>query len=228
MKICGIEKFSMVDWDTKIVCTLFASGCNFRCPFCHNASLALSNQAPLDENEIFDYLEKRKGLLDGVCVSGGEPTLSHDLEDFIGKIKALGYKVKLDTNGTNPTMVQNLINKGLVDYIAMDIKNSPEKYATTTGLASISLDNILESVRIIKSSGIAHEFRTTIIKEFHTENDLKRIADIVVGCDGYFLQQYVDRDSCISHGFTPIDKTTAENWLNHFIGKAKHTSLRGY
>lgn len=228
MKICGIEKFSMVDWDTKIVCTLFASGCNFRCPFCHNASLALSNQAPLDENEIFDYLEKRKGLLDGVCVSGGEPTLSHDLEDFIGKIKALGYKVKLDTNGTNPTMVQNLINKGLVDYIAMDIKNSPEKYATTTGLASISLDNILESVRIIKSSGIAHEFRTTIIKEFHTENDLKRIADIVDGCDGYFLQQYVDRDSCISHGFTPIDKTTAENWLNHFIGKAKRTSLRGY
>lgn len=228
MKICGIEKFSMVDWDTKIVCTLFASGCNFRCPFCHNASLALSNQAPLDENEIFDYLEKRKGLLDGVCVSGGEPTLSHDLEDFIGKIKALGYKVKLDTNGTNPTMVQNLISKGLVDYIAMDIKNSPEKYATTTGLASISLDNILESVRIIKSSGIAHEFRTTIIKEFHTENDLKRIADIVDGCDGYFLQQYVDRDSCISHGFTPIDKTTAENWLNHFIGKAKRTSLRGY
>ena len=144
MKICGIEKFSMVDWDTKIVCTLFASGCNFRCPFCHNASLALSNQAPLDENEIFDYLEKRKGLLDGVCVSGGEPTLSHDLEEFIGKIKALGYKVKLDTNGTNPTMVQNLINKGLVDYIAMDVKNSPEKYATTTGLASISLDNILE------------------------------------------------------------------------------------
>lgn len=228
MKICGIEKFSMVDWDTKIVCTLFASGCNFRCPFCHNASLALSNQAPLDENEIFDYLEKRKGLLDGVCVSGGEPTLSHDLEEFIGKIKALGYKVKLDTNGTNPTMVQNLINKGLVDYIAMDIKNSPEKYATTTGLASISLDNILESVRIIKSSGVAHEFRTTIIKEFHTENDLKRIADIVDGCDGYFLQQYVDRDSCISHGFTPIDKTTAENWLNHFIGKAKRTSLRGY
>ena len=228
MKICGIEKFSMVDWDTKIVCTLFASGCNFRCPFCHNASLALSNQAPLDENEIFDYLEKRKGLLDGVCVSGGEPTLSHDLEEFIGKIKALGYKVKLDTNGTNPTMVQNLINKGLVDYIAMDVKNSPEKYATTTGLASISLDNILESVRIIKSSGIAHEFRTTIIKEFHTENDLKRIADIVDGCDGYFLQQYVDRDSCISHGFTPIDKATAENWLNHFIGKAKRTSLRGY
>ena len=228
MKICGIEKFSMVDWDTKIVCTLFASGCNFRCPFCHNASLALSNQAPLDEKEIFDYLEKRKGLLDGVCVSGGEPTLSHDLEEFIGKIKALGYKVKLDTNGTNPTMVQNLISKGLVDYIAMDIKNSPEKYATTTGLASISLDNILESVRIIKSSGIAHEFRTTIIKEFHTENDLKHIADIVDGCDGYFLQQYVDRDSCISHGFTPIDKTTAENWLNHFIGKAKRTALRGY
>lgn len=228
MKICGIEKFSMVDWDTKIVCTLFASGCNFRCPFCHNASLALSNQAPLNENEIFDFLEKRKGLLDGVCVSGGEPTLSHDLEEFIGKIKALGYKVKLDTNGTNPTMVQNLINKGLVDYIAMDIKNSPEKYATTTGLASISLDNILESVRIIKSSGIAHEFRTTISKEFHTENDLKRIADIVDGCDGYFLQQYVDRDSCISHGFTPIDKATAENWLNHFNGKAKRTSLRGY
>lgn len=228
MKIYGIEKFSMVDWDGKIVCTLFASGCNFRCPFCHNASLALSEGNELDQEEIFDFLEKRKGLLDGVCLSGGEPTLHHDIEDFVGKIKAMGYKVKLDTNGTNPKAVKGLIEKGLVDYIAMDIKNCPHKYASTVGVSSITLDNILESVSIIKSSSIPHEFRTTLIKEFHNEEDMKLVASIIEGCDGYFLQHYVDRDSCISHGFTPIDKATAEGWLDHFNSKAKRTALRGY
>ena len=231
MNIQGFNKLTLLDYPGLTACTVFTGGCDLRCPFCHNSPLVLDPRGTEGYSvyEVLAYLRKRKGILDGIAVSGGEPLLQPDLEDFLRRVRDIGdYKIKLDTNGTNPTMVQNLINKGLVDYIAMDVKNSPEKYATTTGLASISLDNILESVRIIKSSGIAHEFRTTIIKEFHTENDLKRIADIVDGCDGYFLQQYVDRDSCISHGFTPIDKTTAENWLNHFNGKAKRTSLRGY
>ena len=228
MKICGIEKFSMVDWDGKIVCTLFASGCNFRCPFCHNSSLALSNANQIDQDEIFSFLEKRKGLLDGVCISGGEPALHQDLADFAKKIKDMGYSVKLDTNGTNPNMLQSLIETGLVDYVAMDVKNSPHKYHTTIGVQTANFDDVLKSVAIIKKSGIPHEFRTTIIKEFHTEDDMKHIADTLSGCDGYFLQKYVDRDDCISHGFTPIDKETAVKWLAHFNGKAKRTALRGY
>ena len=228
MKIYGIEKFSMVDWDGKIVCTLFASGCNFRCPFCHNASLALAEGNEIDQDEIFEFLEKRKGLLDGVCLSGGEPTLHHDIIDFATKIKAMGYNLKLDTNGTNPQAVQSLIEKGLVDYIAMDIKNSPHKYSSTIGNYALNLDDILATANIIKKSNIPHEFRTTIISEFHTEEDMKLIADIIAGCDGYFLQHYVDRDSCIAHGFTPVDKSTAEKWLNHFNGKAQRTALRGY
>ena len=228
MKICGIEKFSMVDWDGKIVCTLFAGGCNFRCPFCHNSSLAISSCAEINQTEIFDFLKKRKGLIDGVCISGGEPTLHPDLEDFVRKIKDMGYRVKLDTNGTNPKAVKTLIEKCLVDYIAMDVKNSPHKYVKTTGLEGLNIDNILESVKVIKESGIPHEFRTTVIKEFHTEADMTYIANIVDGCDGYFLQHYVDRDSCMSHGFTLVDKDTATKWLALFNGKAKHTNLRGY
>ena len=228
MKIFGIEKFSMVDWDGKIVCTLFASGCNFRCPFCHNSTLALAEGNEIDQTEIFNFLEKRKGLLDGVCISGGEPTLQHDLEDFVKKIKGMGFKVKLDTNGTNPKAVASLIEKSLVDYIAMDVKNCPDKYPATIGTDKADVDNILATANIIKKSNISHEFRTTIIKEFHTKEDMQIIADIVDGCHGFYLQKYVDRDSCIAHGFNHVDKDTAKNWLTIFENKAKLTSLRGY
>ena len=228
MKIFGIEKFSMVDWDGKIVCTLFASGCNFRCPFCHNSTLALAEGNEIDQAEIFNFLEKRKGLLDGVCISGGEPTLHPDLEEFVKKIKDMGFKVKLDTNGTNPKAVASLIEKSLVDYIAMDVKNCPDKYPATIGTDKADVDNIFATANIIKKSNIPHEFRTTIIKEFHTKEDMQIIADIVDGCHGFYLQKYVDRDSCIAHGFTTVDKDTAKNWLTLFENKAKLTSLRGY
>ncbi|MBR2056539.1 MAG: anaerobic ribonucleoside-triphosphate reductase activating protein [Clostridia bacterium] len=227
MKICGFEKFSMVDWDGKVVCTVFCAGCNFRCPFCHNRSLALSSAPGIPESEVFDYLEKRKGLIDGVCVSGGEPTLSHDLKDFIAKIKALGYKVKLDTNGTNPEVVKDLLDNGLVDYVAMDVKDSPEKYPLITKTKNLDLNKVLETMSILKSSGVDFEFRTTLIKEFHTEEDMKRIALLVKGAKRYFLQKYVDNDNCIEHGFTAVDRDTAEKWLSLFDGVDK-ASLRGY
>lgn len=227
MKICGFEKFSMVDWEGKVVCTVFASGCNFRCPFCHNASLALSSAEGVPEKEVFDYLEKRKGLVDGVCVSGGEPTLSPDLKDFISRIKALGYQVKLDTNGTNPAVLKDLVTSGLVDYVAMDVKNSPSKYPITTGVGDPLVNNVLESARFLKDSGVKHEFRTTLIKEFHTDADMDYISTIVAGAQKYYLQKYVDSDNCIKHGFSPVAKEDAERWLAKFqkVGQAK---LRGY
>ena len=227
MKICGFEKFSMVDWEGKVVFTVFCAGCNFRCPFCHNASLALSSAPGIPESEVFDYLEKRKGLVDGVCVSGGEPTLSPDLKDFIARIKALGYSVKLDTNGTNPSVVKDLVDKGLVDYVAIDVKNSPSKYPMTTGVASSQLDKVLETIKFVKESGVGHEFRTTIIKEFHTDSDMDFIAKIVDGAEGYYLQKYIDNDNCIKHGYTPVPKEEAERWLAKF-GNVKKASLRGY
>lgn len=228
MKICGFEKFSMVDWEGKVVCTVFASGCNFRCPFCHNASLALSSAEGVPEKEVFDYLEKRKGLVDGVCVSGGEPTLSPDLKDFISRIKALGYQVKLDTNGTNPAVLKDLVMSGLVDYVAMDVKNSPSKYPITTGVGTPLVNNVLESARFLKDSGVKHEFRTTLIKEFHTDADMDYISTIVAGAQKYYLQKYVDSDNCIKHGFAPVAKEDAERWLALFTGVVEKASLRGY
>lgn len=228
MEICGFEKFSMVDWDGKIVCTVFTKGCDFCCPFCHNASLALGDADSIEEEEVSEYLRSRKGLVDGVCVSGGEPTLQPDLAEFCLRVKEGGYAVKLDTNGTRPSVVKNLIENGLVDYVAMDVKNSPSKYAVTAGLKGIDLAPVQESVNFLKNCGLPFEFRTTVISEFHTAQDMKIIAEWIDGADAYFIQKYVDREGCISHGFTEVPKETAEEWLSFFDVKVKKTGLRGY
>ncbi len=228
MKLCGFEKFSMVDWDGKIVCTVFMRGCNFRCPFCHNSSLALGKAESIDESVVWDYLFKRKGLVDGVCITGGEPTLAAGLKDFCKKVKDGGYVIKLDTNGTNPALLKELIEEKLVDYVAMDIKNSPAKYAQTAGLHGIDLSNIQESIAILKSSGIDYEFRTTVIKEFHTDEDMRMIATFISGAKKYCIQKYVDREDCLEHGFSEVDKATAERWLTYFDGKVGSAKLRGF
>ncbi len=228
MEICGFEKFSMVDWDGKIVCTVFTPGCNFRCPFCHNGTLATGRALSIPTDEVFDYLTARKNLVDGVCVSGGEPTLQPDLADFCKKLKSLGFLVKLDTNGLNPTAVKKLVGENLVDYVAMDVKNSPAKYASTAGVPKLDFAKIQETANFLKTAGIGYEFRTTIMQEFHTENDLKQIATFVDGADKYFLQRYKDGDECLSHGYTEVPKETAEEWLSFFDGKVKTTGLRGY
>ncbi len=228
MKICGFEKFSMVDWDGKVVCSVFLSGCNFRCPFCHNASLALSSAPGISEEEVFAYLEKRKGLVDGVCISGGEPTLSPDLPQFMVKIKKLGYKIKLDTNGTNPQMVKELVEKSLVDYVAMDVKNSPEKYATTVGATELALEKVLSTLSFLKNCGVDHEFRTTVISDFHEDKDIIAISKLVDGAKGYYIQKYVDREECIEHGFKAVDKDVAIKWLEFFSDKVDRCATRGY
>lgn len=228
MIICGYEKMSMVDYDSKIACTVFTGGCNFRCPFCHNASLVLgSDRQTVDEGEVLEYLTKRRGLVDALVVSGGEPTLQHDLEDFIRKVKGLGYLVKLDTNGTNPDVVEHLISEGLLDYIAMDVKNSEKKYPLTVD-RQVDIGVIERSIEIIKNSGVAYEFRTTLIREFHTEDDISKIADMISGAERYYMQKYNDDDGCISHGYSAFDKSEVERFKALFDGKVKMVGIRGY
>lgn len=230
MKINGYERFSMVDYEGKICCTVFTGGCNLRCPFCHNGALVVgdvkSNQ--IDDGEVFEYLKKRKGLVDAVSITGGEATLQPDLADFIIRVRALGYLVKLDTNGLRPDVLKSLLDQKLVDYVAMDIKNSPEKYAMTVGLKSVDLDKINESMRIIRESGVDHEYRTTVIEEFHTAEDMGKIADWISGANAYFIQKYKDSEGCISHGYHEVSKEKALDFAKLFEGKVGRVGLRGY
>jgi len=220
----------MVDYDTNICCTVFTGGCNFRCPFCHNGALVVGNVAAqqIDENEVFDYLEKRKGLVDAVCVTGGEATLQKGLDEFFKKVRDMGYKTKLDTNGLRPDVLENLLAKKLVDYYAMDVKNSPEKYPMTVGLDSVDMDKINESMRLITSGGTDYEFRTTVIKEFHSAEDMQKIADWISGAKRYYIQKYKDNEGCLSHGYTEVEKPEAELYLSYFKDKVSFTGLRGY
>lgn len=220
----------MVDYDGKIACTVFTGGCNFRCPFCHNGALVVGNVANQSnmQEEVLDYLEKRKGLVDAVCVSGGEPTLQPNLKDFLRKVRGMGYNTKLDTNGYRPDVLKEIINGGLVDYIAMDIKNAPQKYALTTGLKHVDVEDIKTSVSMIISSGIEHEFRTTLIREFHSAEDMQEIAKTIDGAQKYFMQKYKDDDECIRHGFNPIDKQEAEKFKTYFEQHVQTIGLRGY
>ena len=220
----------MVDFDGKIACTVFTGGCNFRCPFCHNAPLVVGNlkSQQIDESEVFDYLQKRKGLVDAVCVTGGEPTLQPDLCDFLAKVRSMGYATKLDTNGLRPDVLKAVLDDKLVDYVATDVKNSPEKYAHTVGVQNVDMSKILNSIQLLKDSGIDFEFRTTLIKEFHTSDDVQKIAYLVSGAPRYFMQKYNDNDGCIAHGYTPVPKAEAESYKAFFADKVGIVSLRGY
>ena len=204
MKIAGLTKTTLLDYPAHVAATVFTAGCNFRCPFCHNSDLVLGNISEaglIDEKEIFAFLHKRKNVLAGLCISGGEPTIQADLVEFIRMVKEIGYLVKLDTNGYQPDVLDVLINERLLDYIAMDIKNTKVKYPLTCDMENISVDKIVASVNIIKESGIPHEFRTTVVKELHTEEDLLKIADWLSLSDWY-LQPFVDNEKVMKAGYT--------------------------
>lgn len=192
MLIAGLNKTTLLDYPGRVAATIFTGGCNFRCPFCHNGDLVLKPavQDAYSEEEIFSFLKKRKNVLKGVCITGGEPTLQADLPAFIAKIKKIGYDVKLDTNGYHPEMLQELLQKGLIDYVAMDIKNCREKYAETVGKEDFAIERIEKSIEILKQTEIPYEFRTTVVKEFHTIQDILAIGEWIAGCPQYFLQQY--------------------------------------
>ena len=229
MDFSGWEKLSLLDFDEHITTTLFFAGCDMRCPFCHNSSLVIHpNQAPkIPWSEIRDYLEKRKNVVDAVCVSGGEATLMPDLLDKLSEIKLMGYKIKLDTNGTRPEVLRLAVQQGLLDYVAMDIKNSREKYSSTAGI-EMNLRDINESIAFLKGNEVDYEFRTTIMEEFHEADDFESIGMWLEGCKRYFLQRYIDSENCIQHGFTMVPKEKALEYkaiLSQYIGSV---GLRGY
>ena len=199
MKIQGLQKLTLLDFPEKTACTVFTAGCNFRCPFCHNASLVVDipKEAGISEEEFFSFLGKRKGILDGVCVSGGEPLLQLDIETFLAKIKALGYAVKLDTNGSFPEKLKMLVDKGLVDYVAMDIKNCSESYAITAGVKEVDLDAIKTSVAYLMEGHVPYEFRTTVVKNYHFVESFVQIGKWIQGAEKYFLQNFVDSGELI-------------------------------
>lgn len=202
MIIHGLNKLTLLDYPKHTACTVFTGGCNFRCPFCHNASLVLrpNSQPIIKEEELFEYLDKRKGVIEGVCITGGEPTLCEDLFIFIEKIKERGFLVKLDTNGSNPKIIERLIKEKTVDFIAMDIKNSLDAYAKTIGVPNYNTSNVEQSVKIIMSSDIDYEFRTTVVKQYHDDINFIAIGNWLNGAKKYVLQSFQDGEDLISSG----------------------------
>lgn len=229
MKIEGIQTLTLLDYPGKVACTVFAPGCDFRCPFCHNASLVLPGRPgpEVPEEELFALLKKRLGVLDGVCVTGGEPTLQPGLPDFLRRIKALGYSVKLDTNGARPGVLRVLAEEGLVDYVAMDIKNCPERYAETAGVPGLDLAPIRESADFLRKGDLPFEFRTTVVRPLHDALCFQSIGVWLAGEEAYFLQSFQDSGDLIGTGLSPFleeEMMEFRTILSEFI---PNTTLRG-
>ena len=201
MLIGGLQKMTLLDYAGKVACIVFTHGCNFRCPYCHNAPLVTDAPDHFDEDELFAFLEKRRGILDGVVVSGGEPTLQKDIIPFLERIKALGYSLKLDTNGTNPALLREIVKRGLCDYVAMDIKNSREKYSLSAG-CEVDIKAIEESVCILLRGEVDYEFRTTVTRELHDKDDILAIGEWIAGAERYYLQTFVDSGCLVGEGMS--------------------------
>lgn len=193
MKICGLQKTTLLDFPGHVAATVFTGGCNFRCPFCHNSGLLPSwSQELFTADEVLEFLTKRRGVLEGVCITGGEPSLQPDLEDFIRRIRSLGFLVKLDTNGSRPEVLKDLCGKGLLDYVAMDIKAGPGHYPDVTGAPGLNLETIRESVSFLLEGTLPFEFRTTAVRGIHTHEDFRQIGPWIKGCPQYYIQNFVD------------------------------------
>lgn len=203
MRLRGIQKLTLLDFPGKVACTVFTAGCNFRCPFCHNASLVTNSDVANDDlstDDFFAFLRSRQGRLDGVCVSGGEPLLQPDIRNFILRIRELGFLIKLDTNGSYPDVLESLLQDGLIDYVAMDIKSSPDHYAEATGLHEAPVDRISKSIKLLLHSPVPFEFRTTVVNELHTTEDFTHIGEWISGAPRYYLQEFADSGDVLRPG----------------------------
>lgn len=229
MKICGWNKTTLLDYPEHIAATLFTGGCNFRCPFCHNAELVLcpGEQEEIREEEIFAFLQRRKGITEGICITGGEPSLQPGLKEFIRRVKTLGYLVKLDTNGYRPNVLWELLGEGLLDYVAMDVKASRKNYAQAAGLEGLDIAAIEMSMGIIRSSGIAYEFRTTVVKGIHTPEDMEDIGRWLSGCRAFYLQAYRDNENVMEPGFCAFSPEEMHDFLEITRKYIDNVSLRG-
>ncbi len=229
LKVYGLQKLTLLDYPGKLACTLFTGGCNLRCPFCHNASLVKScnSYEAIPEKDFFAFLEKRRGTLDGVCVTGGEPLLQPDLEAFLKRIKANGFLVKLDTNGCFPDKLKALVAQGLVDYVAMDIKSSLKQYNLATGLQNIDLSGVRESIAFLLTEPIDYEFRTTVVKGLHDAVSLCEAAQLINGAKRYFLQKFVDSGDLLGRGLSSFSDNIMRNFLSIVSPYVKMAALRG-
>ena len=229
MRIGGMQKLTLLDYPGKVTCTAFLSGCNLRCPYCHNPDLVLPERIERQElsaAEVLLFLENRRGKLDGVCISGGEPTLQQDLPRFAADIRSLGYVVKLDTNGTNPGMLRELLHDDLLDYVAMDIKNSPEHYAETCGGVDV-LPKVQESASLLLNSALDYEFRTTVCKPLHTEKEMAEIGRWLKGAKRYFLQSFEDSGDLVIGGVQAHTQAELMRLLHAVLPYIPNTQLRG-
>lgn len=225
MRIGGLQKLTLLDFPQKVACTVFLTGCNFRCPFCHNTPLLEVHEA-ISEDELFSFLKKRQGMLDGVAITGGEPLIYADIAPLLQKIKDMGYAIKLDTNGSFPERLRSLIDARLVDYVAMDIKNSPEKYELTAGAKGI-LPAVQESVALLKSEAIPYEFRTTVVDELHEPEDFHAIGKWLEGANAYYLQGFVDSGHILAEGLHAASDEKMANCLAIAGRYISNTHIRG-
>lgn len=228
MLIKGLQKLTVLDFPDRTACTVFTAGCNFRCPFCHNAVLVTDIDGEYyDESEIFEFLEKRKNVLDGVAVTGGEPLLQPDIERFLYEIKDMGYAVKLDTNGSFPEKLEGILQLGLADYVAMDVKNSFEKYAVTIGVENFDVEPVKKSMELLKNSGIDYEFRTTVTENFHTIEDIENLAKQISGTPRYFLQNFEDSGNLIDSNCRGVSRDKMREMLEVAKKYIPQAQLRG-
>lgn len=228
MNIHGLQKMTLLDYPGKVACTVFLGGCDFRCPYCHNAELLDGSVPPvMEESELLSFLQKRRGLLDGVCITGGEPLLRPELPQLIAAIREMGYAIKLDTNGNHPEQLRKLAEAGLLDYVAMDIKNAPERYGQTVGVPGLDLTAIRESVDFLMSGTLDYEFRTTVVEQLHDADSFRSIGAWLQGARRYFLQFFVDRDTVLCPGLTAPDAETTERYAEILRPYIREVEIRG-